>query len=99
MMTATRLLIRSAVPGLIAVLIALLDSRVHAENRSTGFVRLPRIFGEGMVLQAGWGKVLNDEEEIRNADDTELRLFQVKHALRLTPLRDVPSDGWPGITP
>ncbi|HEX9934661.1 MAG TPA: sialate O-acetylesterase [bacterium] len=48
---------------------------------------------------AGWGKVLNYEQEIRDANDNKLRLFHVRRAMNTVPRSDVQTDGWQECSP
>ena len=43
---------------------------------------------------AGWGQVMNYEQEIADANYPNIRLFQVKRTIGLTPQSSVPTDGW-----
>lgn len=43
---------------------------------------------------AGWGEVLNYAREIAEADYPAIRLFQVNHALSLTPKDDIDAQPW-----
>ena len=50
----------------------------------------------------GWGKVMNYEQEVANADHPLIRLFQVKEVTALTPQTDVPyghTNGWAVCSP
>ncbi|MBN1406623.1 MAG: hypothetical protein JW956_02475 [Calditrichaceae bacterium] len=48
---------------------------------------------------AGWGQVMNYEQEIAAADYPNIRLFQVYRTIGLQPERSIPSDGWKVCTP
>ena len=48
---------------------------------------------------AGWGQVLNYEQEIRDALYPDIRLFQVKHTISRTPLDTVNCPGWSACGP
>ncbi len=43
---------------------------------------------------AGWGKVMNYDEEIRNSEDGQLRLITVKRAMDAAPRDEIQTDGW-----
>ena len=48
---------------------------------------------------AGWGKVLNYEQEVANANYPNIRLFQVRHATSLKPQEDVDAEPWQECSP
>ena len=48
---------------------------------------------------AGWGKVLNYEQEIASANYPNIRLLQVEHVMRNQPWKIVRSDGWKECSP
>ncbi len=48
---------------------------------------------------AGWGKIKNYEQEIAAADYPDIRLFQAKHVMSNTPLKDIEADGWQQCSP
>ena len=48
---------------------------------------------------AGWGKVLNYETEIAKANYNDIRLFQVKRAMSIDPITEVPAERWKVCTP
>ncbi len=48
---------------------------------------------------AGWGKIKNYEQEIAAANYPEIRLFQAKHVMSNTPLKDIEADGWKECSP
>lgn len=48
---------------------------------------------------AGWGKVLNYEEEISKANYPDIRLFTVKRTMRLKPGQTINSEGWKRCAP
>jgi len=48
---------------------------------------------------AGWGQVINYEQEIRDALYPDIRLFQVKHTVSRTPLDTVSCPGWSACGP
>ncbi len=48
---------------------------------------------------AGWGKVLNFEEEIATADYPDLRLFQVEKTMSDLPATKINCAGWSRCTP
>jgi sialate O-acetylesterase len=48
---------------------------------------------------AGWGRVDNFEKEISEADYPNIRLFQVDHAMSVSPKSHVPSKGWQVCNP
>ncbi len=48
---------------------------------------------------AGWGQVLNYEQEIRDALYPDIRLFQVKHTISRTPLDTINCPGWSACGP
>ena len=48
---------------------------------------------------AGWGKVLNYEDEISRADYPDMRLFTVKRTMRLKPVQTINTDGWKRCAP
>jgi len=52
-----------------------------------------------MAGSAGWGKVLNHEEEVVSADYENIRLFRVKHTPSIIPLTTINSDGWQICSP
>jgi len=48
---------------------------------------------------AGWGQILNYQQEIRQAKYPEIRLFHVEHATSPAPLADVSGSGWQPCSP
>ncbi len=48
---------------------------------------------------AGWGRVLDYEQEIADASYRDIRLFQVERATSLVPAGDVTSEGWQTCSP
>lgn len=48
---------------------------------------------------ASWGRITNFEQEIREANYPEIRLFTVEKAMAATPQSDVQSDGWSSCSP
>lgn len=48
---------------------------------------------------AGWGQVMNYEQEIAGANYPNIRLFHVYHAIGLQPEKSIPTDGWKVCTP
>ncbi|MBN2423538.1 MAG: hypothetical protein JXR46_07565 [Calditrichaceae bacterium] len=48
---------------------------------------------------AGWGRVLNFEQEIQNADYPQIRLFQVQRSIAVQPVTDIPAEGWQVCSP
>ena len=48
---------------------------------------------------AGWGKINNFEQEIAAANYPDIRLFQAKHVMGNTPLKDIEADGWKECSP
>ena len=48
---------------------------------------------------AGWGKVMNFEREIAEANYPNIHLFQVRRTVGLKPERTIPADGWTVCTP
>jgi sialate O-acetylesterase len=52
-----------------------------------------------MPVSAGWGKVLNHEEEVQNANYNNIRLFRLKHTPRIKPITDINADGWQKCSP
>ena len=48
---------------------------------------------------AGWGQVMNYEQEIADAKYPRIRLFQIRRTIGLQPERSIPSDGWEVCTP
>ncbi len=48
---------------------------------------------------AGWGEILNFEQEIANANHPNIRLLSVAHAIKNTPQSDIISDGWVECSP
>ncbi len=48
---------------------------------------------------AGWGKVLNYEQEIAEANYPNIRLFTVEQKTSFEPLKDIPADGWVECSP
>ncbi len=48
---------------------------------------------------AGWGKVLNYEQEIAEANYPDIRLFQFNHTMSAVPSTKVNSDGWKQCAP
>ena len=48
---------------------------------------------------AGWGQIMNYEQEIANANHPNIRLFQVKRIIGLKPQKTIPADGWMVCTP
>lgn len=48
---------------------------------------------------AGWGRVLDFEQEIAAAEHPQIRLFQVEKTIAFRPRSDVKSDGWRRCSP
>ncbi len=48
---------------------------------------------------AGWGEILNFEQEIANANHPNIRLLSVAHAIKNLPQTDIISDGWVECSP
>ena len=48
---------------------------------------------------AGWGQVMNYEQEIAEANYPNIRLFQVQRAIGIQPENTIPSDGWKVCSP
>jgi len=48
---------------------------------------------------AGWGQILNFEQEIANADYPNIRLFQVERTMDIEPSKKVNSAGWKVCSP
>ncbi len=48
---------------------------------------------------AGWGKILNFEQEITNANHPNIRLLTVARTMKNTPQTNIVSDGWVECSP
>lgn len=48
---------------------------------------------------AGWGRILNYQQEIKQANHPNIRLFTVEHATSPVPLTQVTSTGWHPCSP
>lgn len=46
-----------------------------------------------MTVDSAWGKVLNAEKEVAEANYPQIRFFNTRHTFRGSPLRDFESDG------
>ena len=52
-----------------------------------------------MAVSADWGKVINDREEVANANYPNIRLFQVEKVMANTPQNQLESNGWAVCSP
>ncbi len=52
-----------------------------------------------MAVSAGWGKVINDKEEVASANYPNIRLFQVEKIMANTPQNKLKSNGWTVCSP
>jgi len=48
---------------------------------------------------ADWGKINNYKQEIAEAKYPDIRLFQAKHVMSNTPLKEIQADGWKECSP